>query len=71
MSAATKNPKMKQNQQPIRARTLRTPVLPALPERIRQLLNAAYAAYGPAERMSLDQWRDVEQEIKRRINNER
>ncbi len=30
---------------------------------IRRLVNAAYAARGGAERMSLDQWREVEQEL--------
>jgi len=30
---------------------------------IRRLVNAAYVARGGAERMSLDQWREVEQEL--------
>lgn len=34
-------------------------------ERIRRFLNAAYSAYGGAENMSLDKWRDLELELKR------
>ncbi len=52
------------------ALTLRTPVLPRFPERLRQLVNAAYAAHGGAERMSLAEWRDLEQELNRRFENE-
>ena len=46
------------------------PVLPPLPERIRRLVNATYAAHGGAEHMSLDAWRDVEQELKQGLENE-
>ena len=61
---------MDKHQQPRGALTLHTPVLPPLPERIRQLVSAAYATRGGAEHMTLDAWRDVEQEIKRRLENE-
>jgi|GEM_PF-5843519 hypothetical protein len=54
----------------ISARTLHTPVLPPLPERIRLLVNDAYAARGGANRMTLDDWRDAEQEVKQRLENE-
>lgn len=37
---------------------------------IRFLINAAYAARAGAASMTLDDWRDVEQELKRRIANE-
>jgi hypothetical protein len=49
---------------------LHTPALPSLPEGIRQLVTVAYAARGGAERMSLAEWRDVEQELNRRFENE-
>ena len=58
------------NPQPTNALTLHPPVLPRLPERIRRLVNAAYAAYGAAENMTLDKWRDVEEELKRKLANE-
>lgn len=52
------------------ARTLHTPVLPALPEDLRQLLTAAYGAHGGAERMSLAAWRNLEQELEGRLEHE-
>ncbi len=54
----------------ISALTLHTPVLPQLPARIRRLVNATCAAHGGAERMTLDEWRDLEQELKRKLENE-
>jgi hypothetical protein len=50
--------------------TLHTPVLPRLPKSIRQLVNAAYAAHGGAERMRLGEWLAVEEELKQRLKNE-
>jgi len=61
-----KNARMEQYP-PRAARTLHMPVLPPLPERIWRLVNATYAAYGGAEQMSLDAWRDLEQELKQRL----
>jgi hypothetical protein len=49
------------------ARKCDTAALPPLPERIRQLVDAAYAAYGGAEHMSLDQWRALEEELVRKL----
>ncbi len=43
---------------------------PRLPGRIRLLLYAAYATRGGSERMTLNDWRDVEEEMKRRLENE-
>ena len=40
---------------------------PTLPEQIRRLTNVACAVRGGAERMSLNDWREVEEEIKRKI----
>lgn len=51
--------------------TLRTPVLPPLPLQIRRLLKDTYAANGGPERMTLDEWRAAERQIKERIENER
>ncbi|HWV98593.1 MAG TPA: hypothetical protein VNZ64_02760 [Candidatus Acidoferrum sp.] len=39
-------------------------------ERIRRLTSAAYSAHGGAENMSLDVWRDLELELKRRLKHE-
>jgi len=39
-------------------------------QQIRLLVNAACAARASAGQMTLNDWRDVEQEVKRRINNE-
>ena len=52
------------------APTLHTPVLPQLPERIRMLVNATYSVHGGVEHMSLDAWRDAEQELKRKLEDE-
>lgn len=56
--------------QPTNALTLHAPVSPQLPERLRGLVNAAYAAHGGAEHMKLNDWRDLELELKRRLENE-
>ncbi len=53
-----------------RGSTLHTPVLPRLPEKFLRLMDAAYAAHGGAERMSLGEWHDVEEELKHRIEHE-
>jgi hypothetical protein len=49
---------------------LHAPVSPQIPARLRGLVNAAYAAHGRAENMSLNDWRDLELELKRRLENE-
>lgn len=51
--------------------TLRTPVLPPLPWRIRRLVRDTYAANGGPDRMTLDQWRAAERQIKEWLENER
>ena len=56
--------------QPTNALTLHTPVLPQFPERLRRLVTAAYASHGGAEYMKLDDWRDLELELKRRLEHE-
>ena len=53
-----------------RSSSLHTPVLPRLPEEILRLMAAIYAAHGGAERMSLGEWHDVEEELKSRLENE-
>jgi hypothetical protein len=40
--------------------------LPQFPEKLRRLVEVAYAAYGGAEYMKLSDWRDLELELKRR-----
>lgn len=49
---------------------MRNVVLPRPSERIRRLVNAAYAAHGGAQHMSLDQWRAAERELVRMLENE-
>lgn len=44
---------------------------PVATEKIHFLLNAAYAARAGAGHMTLSDWRDVEEEIKRRFEDER
>jgi hypothetical protein len=41
-----------------------------LPGQICRLVNPACAAHAGAERMTLNDWRDVEQEVKRKLENE-
>jgi hypothetical protein len=65
---AVKTPKF--NPQPTNALKLHAPVLPRFPERLRQLVKTAYAAHGGAESMTLDNWRDLELQLKRRLENE-
>jgi hypothetical protein len=62
---AVKTPKI--NPQTITALRLHTPVLPQLPQRLRGLVNTVYAAYGRAENMKLNDWRDLELELNRRL----
>ena len=45
-------------------------MLPRIPERIHRLVNAAYATHGGADHMTLDEWHDVEEELKRKLVNE-
>jgi len=59
------------NKQPTNALTLYAPVLPQFAERLCGLVNAKYAAHGGAQNMKLDDWRDLELELKRRLENER
>lgn len=58
------------NPQLTRALRLNTPELPQLPERLRRFVNAASTAYGGAESMTLSVWRDLELELKRRLEHE-
>ena len=58
------------NPQPTNALLLHAPVLRQLPERLRGLVSAAYAGHGGAENMKLNDWRDLELELKRRLENE-
>jgi hypothetical protein len=58
---------MNKGQQLKRADTLHTPVLPRAPRQIRLLVDLACAAHGGMGRMSLDEWRDLEQQLKRRL----
>jgi len=47
-----------------------TPVLPNVPDGFRRLVDAAYASHGGAANMNLKDWRDLELELKRRLENE-
>jgi len=58
------------NPQPTNALTLHASVLRQLPQRLRGLLKVAYAAYGGAENMKLNDWRDLELELNQRLKNE-
>jgi len=62
--------KQSTHQQSLGALTLHTPLLPRLQEKILQAMAAIYAAHGGAERMSLGEWHDVEEELKSRLENE-
>jgi hypothetical protein len=62
-----KKPAINKRQPARSAGTLHTPVLPELPGQIRLLVHAACAALGGMGRMSLDEWRDLEQQLKRRL----
>ena len=59
-----------ENQQARGAVRLHAAAVSRFAKRIRQLVSAAYAAHGGAEHMSLDAWRDVEHELKQRLENE-
>jgi len=56
------------DQTPAGPRALQTPVLPTLWEEIRRIVSAACAAKGGPNRMTLNDWREAEQEIRRRLN---
>ena len=58
------------NKRPTNTLTLHAQVLRQLPERLFGLVNARYAAHGGAQNMKLDDWRDLELELKRRLENE-
>jgi hypothetical protein len=58
------------NLQSTHIHTLLAAVVPQLPYRLRRLLSAAYAAHGGAENMKLKDWRDLELELNRRLENE-
>ena len=49
--------------------TVHSAQLPPASEQIHQR-NSACAAHASAERMTLNDWRDVEQEVKRKLENE-
>jgi len=71
MSFETVNrPRIDKRAHSIPAGKLHTPVLPQLPERFRRWVNAAYAAHGGAESMKLSDWRDLELQLKRRMEKE-
>jgi hypothetical protein len=59
----------KRRRQTRRAARLQTPVLPRLPEQIRLLAKAACAALGGIGHLSLDEWHDVQQQLKPRLEN--
>jgi len=61
--------KQKANEQFQGAPTIRSAQLPPASEQIHQR-NSACAAHASAERMTLNDWRDVEQEVKRKLENE-
>ena len=61
---------MKQPQLLTSTPTLHALVVPQLPEKTRRLVDAACAAYGGAGRMSLGDWRAVEEELKRKLEYE-
>ena len=42
----------------------------SLPAQLRLLVHGACAAFGGMGHMTLDEWRDVEQQLKRRLQNE-
>jgi len=58
------------NPMPANALTLYAPVWPQLQERLRKLVKATYVAHGGAENMELNDWRDLELELNRRLENE-
>jgi len=47
--------------------TLRTPVLPRLHSEVVMLASATCAALGGAGHMTLAEWRDVEEQLKRKL----
>jgi hypothetical protein len=49
---------------------LQTALLAAVPDTLRRLVQAAYVSHGGAEFMKLSDWRDLELELKRRLENE-
>lgn len=46
------------------------PDMPPLPEDIQRLVNTYSATHGGIDHMNLDAWRDLEQQLNRRIENE-
>jgi len=49
---------------------LQTALLAAVPDSLRRLLRAAYVSHGGAEFMKLSDWRDLETELNRKLENE-
>jgi hypothetical protein len=47
--------------------SVQSPFRPRINRHIHRLINAAFAARAGAAHMTLDDWRDVEQELKRKI----
>ena len=70
LSNAMKLPKPYRAQPFASEPTLHTLLLPRLPEEVRRFLKATYAARGGAEHMTLREWREVEQELTRRLEYE-
>lgn len=50
--------------------TLHNPVLPHVLNEVRSLVNATYALHGGMGHLTLNEWRDLEQEIKRKLEQE-
>ena len=65
-----KTPKTENHPQAENALTLHTPVLPRLPAKLHRLVMAAYASQDGTQHMTFDAWRDVEQQLIRRLQNE-
>ena len=66
-----KEARRNKSRSPSAALRLLTPVSPRVPEPIRRLLNARYSAKGGPDQMTLDDWRDLELDLDRRLKHER
>ena len=67
MKETTRN----KSRSPSAALRLLNPVSLRVPEPIRRLLNARYSAKGGPDQMTLDDWRDLELDLDRRLKHER
>jgi hypothetical protein len=65
-----KTPGTENHPQTANALMLHNPFLPRLTAKLRRLVMAAYASHGGTKHMTLDAWRDVEQQLIRRLQNE-